>query len=210
MAPTREEIADYNRAYRIAHQEEIATYQTAYRATHQKEKIARDATYRAVHRSEDKARSAAYRATHPKERAAYYAMHREEAIAYAHAYRTAHREETLAQGRVYGAAHRDKKTTYNKAYSKAHPQEMAERYRRRRALKRGATVGPIDLEAIKIRDRMMCAICGKRVSVKDLSFDHSHPLSLLGPHSQENLRVAHLRCNIRRGAGRLPVQMILV
>ena len=77
-------------------------------------------------------------------------------------------------------------------------------------MKRNAIVGPIDLEAIKERDRMRCCICGRKVAEKDLSFDHTIPLSLGGPHIQENLRVAHLCCNSRRGAGRLPVQMVLI
>lgn len=98
---------------------------------------------------------------------------------------------------------------YYRAYRKAHQSEYAERTRRRDALKLSATIGPIDIEAIKVRDRMRCAICGKKVAEKELSFDHTIPLSLGGPHSQENLRVAHRRCNSRRGAGRLPVQMVL-
>jgi 5-methylcytosine-specific restriction endonuclease McrA len=64
---------------------------------------------------------------------------------------------------------------------------------------------------------MRCSICGGKVDERlkfphpdSLSFDHSHPLSLLGPHSQENQRVAHLHCNQLKGIGRLPVQMVLL
>jgi 5-methylcytosine-specific restriction endonuclease McrA len=57
---------------------------------------------------------------------------------------------------------------------------------------------------------MRCCICGKKVAENDLSFDHSLPISLGGPHSQENQRVSHWLCNNRRGAGWLPVQMVLL
>ena len=146
-----------------------------------------------------------YRATHCEKirvyLAAYYAAHKEEFIAYT----LAHREEKAA----YYVAHRVERVAAARTYAQAHPLENAEKRRRRRALQRSVTIGPINLEAIKVRDQMRCAICGKRVGVKDLSFDHSWPLSLGGPHSQENQRVAHLHCNKRRGAGKLPVQMVL-
>jgi len=140
----------------------------------------------------------AYRVAHKEEIAAYLAIHREKIAirqrAYDAIYYTTHREEHRAQA---------------SAWTKAHPQQNAEWSRRHDALKRGATIGLIDLGAIKIRDRMRCAICGKRVKEKDLSFDHSWPLSLGGPHSQENQRVSHRRCNSKRGTGRIPVQMVL-
>lgn len=79
-------------------------------------------------------------------------------------------------------------------------------YRARKAM---ATIGDIDLDAIKRRDRMVCCICGRKVAEKDLSFDHSVPLSLGGSHTQNNLRVAHRICNSRRGNGCLPVQIVL-
>jgi len=129
------------------------------------------------------------------------------------AWREAHREDKRAYGRAYSRAyaeaHPEEKRARARAYAKAHPQKRAERQRRRQALKRGATVRSIDLEAIKARDRMRCCICGKKVTDKDFSLDHTVPVSLGGAHSQENLRVAHLYCNIRRGPGRLPVQMVL-
>ena len=148
---------------------------------------------------------------------AYRAAHREGVAAYKAAYCATHKEEKAAydvtrctQRAAYHSVHREEDNARSRAYKKAHPQENAEARRRHRALKRGAAVGPIDLAAIRIRDRMLCAICGRKVAKKDLSFDHSWPLSLGGSHSQENLRVAHLRHNIQRGAGRIPVQMVLL
>jgi len=193
--------------------EQARAYYAAYYASHREERCVSDAAYRAVHRDERATYDAARRATHREEMvardAAYYAAHREERAAA----RAAHQKEIAAYNAIYNATHKKEAAVYRAM----HLQEHAEKMRRRNAIKRGATIGPIDLAAIKIRDRMICCICGKRVNEElkypnpySLSFDHSHPLSLLGPHSQENQRVAHLCCNIRRHTGLLPVQMVLL
>jgi len=192
---------------------------------------ARRRVYYEAHREEDNASSRAWAESHRAEKCAYNrawgAAHREERLVYNRAYREAHQTEGQAANRAWRKSHREELLAYYAryrekvlaavgAYQKAHLQEHAEKSRRRRALERSATVGPIDLGAIKVRDRMRCCICGKRVNEKlkhphpdSLSFDHSHPLGLGGPHTQENQRVVHLCCNVKRGIGRLPVQMVL-
>lgn len=157
---------------------------------------------------------------------------KEEQATYSRVYRATHKEEAAASRRVHYREYQEKKTEILriahikqeeeefariKAYFVARQEKFAAQSQRQRALKRNATTGPIDLAAIKVRDRMRCCICGRKINSAlkyphpdSLSFDHTQPLSLGGPHMQENLRVAHLRCNIQRGAGRLPVQMILV
>ena len=67
------------------------------------------------------------------------------------------------------------------------------------ARKQGNVVGEIDLEAIVVRDKERCGICGLRVRKRDRSFDHIVPLSKSGLHCQENLRLVHLLCNKARG-----------
>ena len=206
----------YDRAYHEAHREERCAYNRAYYAAHRENIAVRDRAYRKTHREEIAARKRTYQEAHQEEIAVYlhawYEAHQEERCAHVRAYYAAHREERTATSRHWRNTHREERH----AYRETHLLESAECERRRRALKRNATIGPIDLEAIKVRDRMHCCICGKRVNEKlkhphpnSLSFDHSHPLSLHGPHSQENQRVAHLICNQRRGMGRLPVQMVL-
>lgn len=44
-----------------------------------------------------------------------------------------------------------------------------------------------------------CAICGREMSDQDKSLDHKVPISRGGAHTIENLQVAHLRCNQRKG-----------
>ena len=139
-------------------------------------------------------------------------------------YREMHREELAAKQREYYRSHKAKCNATSLAYAHSHPDQTRIRRRRwvanhietkragtqlYRAQKQQAIIGPIDLEAIKVRDRMLCCICGKRVAKKDLSFDHVIPLAMGGPHMEWNLRVAHRLCNSRKGAGRLPSQPYL-
>jgi 5-methylcytosine-specific restriction endonuclease McrA len=56
------------------------------------------------------------------------------------------------------------------------------------------------------RDGGKCHLCHRRVSLKHLSIDHIIPKSLGGPGTWENLAIAHLRCNVKRGVDRIPAQ----
>lgn len=57
----------------------------------------------------------------------------------------------------------------------------------------------IDPRAVYERDHEICGICGEHVEPADISVDHIAPLSLGGQHTWENVRLAHLLCNVRRG-----------
>lgn len=80
----------------------------------------------------------------------------------------------------------------------------------------------VPIKAIEIyeRDRWVCQICKRRVP-KDKkvphplapTLDHIIPMSCEGgDHVHENVRLAHFRCNIRRGVGNADeaVQLLLV
>jgi 5-methylcytosine-specific restriction endonuclease McrA len=67
------------------------------------------------------------------------------------------------------------------------------------------------------RDKFRCGICGKRISARlkyphpmSASIDHVVPLAKGGTHAKENLRPAHLDCNVRKGAGGEGEQLLLV
>jgi len=190
-----------SRAYYTTHKEERLAYVKA----HREELNAYSQVWQKEHRESRIASCRAYEVGHREEKRAYAEAHREDRRAYQRVYRAIHLEEI----HIYQETHREESCARARAWAKTNPQAVAERNRRRRALKRGVTIGPIDLAAIRKRDQMQCCICGKKVNEKDFSLDHSQPLSLGGAHCQENLRVAHLRCNSRRQAGRLPVQMVL-
>lgn len=81
------------------------------------------------------------------------------------------------------------------------------RDQRKQALRRGAATGrPVVLCEIGDRDDWQCELCGNPVDrwleypdPLSPSLDHILPVSLGGIHDPSNVRVTHLRCNIRRG-----------
>ncbi|HYH54013.1 MAG TPA: HNH endonuclease [Solirubrobacterales bacterium] len=81
-------------------------------------------------------------------------------------------------------------------------------YHRRKAIKKGASTGrPVLLTEIASRDDWTCGICEGHVDHGLIwpdplspSLDHILPLSLGGPHDPDNVQLAHLRCNVRKGA----------
>jgi len=187
--------AAYMRAWRKKHPEKCRSYDRAYYEKHQENIKLHTSAYYAAHRKEAAITNRAYRA-----------KHREERLAYGQAYRIEHQKDRIE----YREEHREEAAAYSRAWAQANPEKIKAKGRRRRAHLRGATIGEIDYEAIRKRDRMRCCVCGLKVSEADMSYDHTIPLSFGGPHTQNNLRVCHLRCNSQRGAGRLPAQMVMV
>lgn len=119
-------------------------------------------------------------------------------------YRARNREVLRAYHVAYAAAHRQESQRRAKEWMKANPERVAEIQRRRRARKRGATIGPVDLDALWTG---YCGICGTRMDralawphPRSPSLDHIIPLAMGGSHSQENLRWTCLVCNCRKGA----------
>lgn len=96
-------------------------------------------------------------------------------------------------------------------WRKAHPDTATARKRLRSAEKRGAVVVErFHLVEIAERDGWRCHICGCQVSRETWSVDHLVPLSKGGDHTRINVALAHRICNSRRGAGRLPAQLLLL
>ena len=77
---------------------------------------------------------------------------------------------------------------------------MADRNARCRAEKMGAQAVHIKLDDIAERDGRICYLCGREVSVHEFSFEHVVPLCNGGSHTPENVRLAHHRCNSRKGS----------
>jgi 5-methylcytosine-specific restriction endonuclease McrA len=82
------------------------------------------------------------------------------------------------------------------------------RAKRRRAIQRGADAEVIYRAQIGERDHWRCGICGRKVDrrltyphPKSPSLDHVVPISQGGQHVAANVRIAHLTCNVNRGAG---------
>lgn len=91
-------------------------------------------------------------------------------------------------------------------------------YRRKCAIRRGAAAVGVSLtiEQLGERDGWRCHLCQRKVDPnlraphpRSRSFDHLIPVSRGGTDAPENLRLAHLRCNVSRG-NRGTVQLLLV
>ena len=155
-------------------------------------------------RSSARRASARYRAVHPERahaaNAAYKAAYPERVQATQAAYRAAHPDERRILSAAYHFANREKVLARNAAWRAAHPENRRESGHRYRARLQGQFVAPVDAQAIYVRDRGRCHICGKHVNQVDASMDHLVPISLGGIHAPWNVALAHRLCNIKRKA----------
>jgi len=141
----------------------------------------------------------------------HYETNQEEAIEYAARYRREHPEKVRAANRHYRLAHPDKVREWkrreyanhgdairerSRKWKQHNPEKVAEQIHRRRALKAGTAVEPVDVAAIFDRDGHQCVYCG---STERLTLDHVVPLIRGGPHIEENLVVACRSCNCSKG-----------
>lgn len=108
-----------------------------------------------------------------------------------------------------------------KLWNREHPEPWNDRkrdnYHRRRALKAQTATGrPVVLADIRERDNNRCHLCRDKVSAKpyphplSASLDHVIPLSRGGIHDPDNVRLAHLRCNVEKGADGGNEQLLLI
>lgn len=89
---------------------------------------------------------------------------------------------------------------------------------KRRAARSGVLAESFSFAEIAERDKWKCQLCGKPVNKalksphpKAQSLDHIVPIALGGEHSRANTQLAHLRCNISKGARiREPLQLALI
>ena len=82
-------------------------------------------------------------------------------------------------------------------------------YRRKSVTRRGiaATGERVTIQQLGQAAGWRCALCGEHVdsALRDrhpmmASFDHILPIALGGTDAAANLQLAHLKCNVRRGA----------
>ncbi len=161
-----------------------------------------------------------YREAHPekvkKSQRRWWEAHREEERERSRLYYEANPEKRQEASRRWREANPEKVREMDRLYCEANPEKVREKKQRRRVRKRGNGIEPVSLEAVWERDGGICHICGKRIDPKleypdpmSKSLDHLQPISDGGPHAEWNVAYTHLRCNARRGAGRIPAQIHL-
>lgn len=151
-------------------------------------------------------------------RRAYYKANREAALARAKAwreengdkaasYRKRHYEDNrntyVAGSRRWREENPERQKKTKRAWASLNPEKVQESSRRRRARKKAATIGPVDLDVLWTG---FCGICAGPISRRpkwpapdSKSIDHIIPLAKGGSHTQDNLQWAHLRCNMAKG-----------
>lgn len=138
--------------------------------------------------------------THPEAVRAYREARKEAR----RAYRAAHYRRNLAHSRIWGEqyyeANKERIRERRQLRRRLFPTQHRKYDMLRRARKRAATIGVVDFDRILARDGWVCHLCGGLVAAGELSFDHIVPLAKGGAHTEGNLAVAHLRCNLRKGA----------
>ncbi len=139
--------------------------------------------------------------------AKYYQAHREELSEYKAKWYKEHLEVANEHHAKWYKEHLEQFRAYHAKYYQQNPIKGRAVEATRRALKRDASVGPVDYAVIMERDKMVCGICHKKVKLAKMHIDHIIPLSKGGPHAEHNLQVSHAACNLRKNnTGRLPSQ----
>jgi len=127
--------------------------------------------------------------------AAFRAANPEKARAKVKASYYKHQSKRLESRKDYGKRNRAKEAEYSKAYNAKHPFWFKQCTALLRAKKLGVIIEPVNFGQIYKRDRGVCHVCGKKVTKRNLVFDHLTPMSIGGPHSEGNIKVAHYACN---------------
>jgi hypothetical protein len=93
------------------------------------------------------------------------------------------------------------------AWSARNPQHGRDREARRRARQADLPYEYFSCLDVYAHDGWICGLCSRPVNPEyawpspfSASLDHIIPVALGGPHTLDNVQLAHLRCNIRKGA----------
>lgn len=148
----------------------------------------------------------------------HHETHREEGRLYTRNYYKIHKEKILEERRdTYQSdleSNREKSKARAKKERQTKPEQVHARDRKHKVLKRARKLNAPEIEyftheEIAMRDNWKCHLCGKRVTRKNWSIDHLQPMSKDGSETRQNVALAHVLCNVRRGAGRKPAQLRL-
>jgi 5-methylcytosine-specific restriction endonuclease McrA len=162
----------------------------------------RGKSYYKTHYEQEHAKKLAYARDHKSEaiirHRRWYIANREMRIIQIKKYRLDNPEWWKNYQALWVKNNPDKVKEKYSRWRKTHVEKTRERCRRRKALLRKNKIGKVDYQQILWRDGFYCHICGELVNPQDVQFDHIIPLSKGGPHSMDNISVAHAKCNMKK------------
>jgi hypothetical protein len=123
----------------------------------------------------------------------YYRAHRDVELARIKAWRLANPERYAATSKLWERAHPEAVSAKLKRYDERHPEKV-----RAKRLRRAAAVRAFR-RMIYERDAGLCWLCEVPVAYESMTLDHVIPISKGGADGPENLALAHLSCNDRKG-----------
>jgi len=161
--------------------------------------LANHARWKAENPGHQRAYDSGHRELRLEQKRDRYWRDHEASLAKDAAFRAEHRDSVNAKAAKWYAGNSDKVRAHRQSghFKMLH----AEGQRRRYAVKMATAVEAVSYAAILERYGMVCHICSERIGSRtQLHFDHVVPLSLGGPHVEENIRPSHAVCNLRKGA----------
>ncbi len=109
------------------------------------------------------------------------------------------RQRMIQWRRKYYAEHKESINAKSKAWRAKNRDKRLAAHAKRRALKKAAAITLKGIQAFMTKvlsnPTAICYYCEKRLSTRDIHFDHIVPLGKGGPHSADNLCVSCEYCN---------------
>lgn len=129
----------------------------------------------------------------------HYQNNKEKCLEQSRRWHEANPDKVRQSQREYYYRNREARRENRRRWAQENPDIVARQNETRRAREAGATVEEIDYQLIYKRDLDICYLCGRKVKKSERHLDHVIPLSRGGPHSENNIRVTHARCNLKKG-----------
>lgn len=203
---------EQNRAYHAKHREEINSRHRLNRQFNRKKNNANSRQYHATNREHlNQQRKIRYYANLERERIrrkTYSSQHLPELAARRRDWRAKNPHRARAINRKWNALHSDQKKAMDRRYNTEHPEIQSGIRAKRRAIKRGATIGNTKLisnwEARwRRKARVICYWCKNEFAPSNCHADHVVALAIGGSHSIGNLCISCASCNLSKNASTL-------
>lgn len=166
----------YNREYVANNRERVNDYARQYREAHPEVKK------QAVERGQR-----------------HYQNNKERHLEQSRRWHESNPEKVRRSQRDYYYRNKETRLENRRRWARQNPDKVAQQNETRRAREAGVAVEEIDYKRIYIRDHDICYLCGGKVKKSERHLDHVIPLSRGGAHSEDNIRVTHARCNLKKG-----------